>query len=48
MGEFYVAEAARGFRWDDPLFQVQWPARPAVISERDRSYPDFDPAAFDG
>ena len=32
---------ARGVRWDDPAFKVEWPQRPAVISERDRRYPDF-------
>jgi dTDP-4-dehydrorhamnose 3,5-epimerase len=32
---------ARGVRWDDPAFNVEWPRRPAVISERDRTYPDF-------
>jgi len=48
MGEFYVAEAARGFRWDDPFFAIAWPSPPSVISDRDRTYPDFDPAAFDG
>jgi dTDP-4-dehydrorhamnose 3,5-epimerase len=37
----YVADAARGFRWDDPLFAIAWPATPAVVSERDRSYSDF-------
>ena len=48
MGDFYVAEAARGFRWDDPFFRIGWPATPLVVSERDRGYPDFDPARFDG
>ena len=48
MGEFYVAEAARGFRWNDPLFGISWPASPTTLSERDRTYPDFDPATFDG
>jgi dTDP-4-dehydrorhamnose 3,5-epimerase len=37
----YVAEAARGARWDDPAFAITWPALPTVISERDRSYPDL-------
>jgi len=41
MSEFYKPEAARGVRWDDPAFQVAWPAEPVVISERDRTYPDF-------
>jgi dTDP-4-dehydrorhamnose 3,5-epimerase len=42
----YVPEAARGVRWDDPAFAIDWPAAPAggrTISERDRSYPDFQP-----
>lgn len=41
MSEFHVPDAARGFRWNDPAFQVEWPAPVCVISNRDRSYPDF-------
>jgi dTDP-4-dehydrorhamnose 3,5-epimerase len=41
MSDFYKAEAARGVRWDDPAFQIAWPAPVQVISERDRTYPDF-------
>ena len=40
---FHHPEAARGVRWDDPAFAIDWPGRPLVISERDRSYPDFAP-----
>jgi len=40
----YVPSAARGARWDDPAFAIDWPASPNVISERDRSYPDVLPA----
>ncbi|MDQ6750175.1 MAG: dTDP-4-dehydrorhamnose 3,5-epimerase family protein [Actinomycetota bacterium] len=46
MGHGYVAEAARGVRWDDPAFGIQWPPEPPgarTISERDRGYPDFQP-----
>lgn len=39
----HVPALARGVRWDDPLFGIRWPRQPAVISERDRSYPDFVP-----
>jgi dTDP-4-dehydrorhamnose 3,5-epimerase len=42
MSEFYHPELARGFRWDDPAFQIKWPATVEVISERDRTYPDFE------
>ena len=38
---FYVPEAARGVRWDDPLFGIDWPDEPRVLSERDRAWPDF-------
>jgi len=41
MSTAYAPAHARGFRWDDPFFSIRWPAPVAVISERDRSYPDF-------
>jgi dTDP-4-dehydrorhamnose 3,5-epimerase len=43
MSEFYSPESARGVRWDDPAFQIVWPAKVDVISERDRAYADFEP-----
>jgi dTDP-4-dehydrorhamnose 3,5-epimerase len=42
MSEFYHPEAARGVRWDDPLFHINWPTQIEVISQRDRTYPDFE------
>jgi dTDP-4-dehydrorhamnose 3,5-epimerase len=39
----YAPEAARGVRWDDPAFGIQWPGEVVVMNERDRSYPDFRP-----
>lgn len=41
MSEFYNPGSARGIRWNDPRFQVAWPQQPEVMSERDRTYPDF-------
>lgn len=41
MSEFYYPEAARGLRWDDAAFQIRWPDTVRVISERDRTFPDF-------
>jgi dTDP-4-dehydrorhamnose 3,5-epimerase len=42
MSEFYHPELARGVRWDDPSFQVKWPIPVEVISERDRTYTNFE------
>lgn len=37
----YDPAAARGVRWNDPAFAIQWPLTPTVMSERDASWPDF-------
>ena len=40
---YYAPESARGVRWDDPAFGVEWPhADPRVMAERDRDYTDFE------
>jgi dTDP-4-dehydrorhamnose 3,5-epimerase len=46
MGDRYVPESARGVRFDDPAFGIDWPpvqAGERIVSERDRAFPDFDP-----
>ena len=43
MSEFYHPELSCGVRWDDPAFQIAWPGRVEIASERDRSYPNFEP-----
>jgi dTDP-4-dehydrorhamnose 3,5-epimerase len=43
ISEFYSPEHARGVRWDDPAFRIAWPPADRIISERDRTYPDFRP-----
>ena len=46
MSHEYVPESAGGVRWDDPAFAIEWPAAPArIISERDRSWPDYEPGS---
>lgn len=43
MSHEYVPAAATGVRWDDPAFGIEWPAaRARIISERDRSWPDYE------
>ena len=39
--EPYSPESERGIRWDDPKFNIPWPATPTVVSDRDASHPDF-------
>lgn len=41
MSQFYSPEHARGVRWNDPAFGIEWPAGERIIIERDRTYPDF-------
>jgi dTDP-4-dehydrorhamnose 3,5-epimerase len=41
MSEFYAPEYARGVRWNDPAFGIQWPPAERTISLRDDTYPDF-------
>jgi dTDP-4-dehydrorhamnose 3,5-epimerase len=44
ISERYEPSAAGGVRWDDPAFGIEWPkAEQRVMSEKDRSWPDFTP-----
>jgi dTDP-4-dehydrorhamnose 3,5-epimerase len=43
----YVSDAARGVRFDDPVFAIEWPAPPTgkrIVSQRDREFADYEPA----
>ena len=41
MGAPYAPEFARGVRWDDATFQIEWPIAEAIVCERDAAFPDF-------
>jgi dTDP-4-dehydrorhamnose 3,5-epimerase len=43
MGHRYAPDAARGVRWDDPAFAIEWPpvTGERTISVKDRAYADF-------
>lgn len=43
ISESYQPDHARGVRWNDPAFDIPWPPGEKILSERDRSCPDFHP-----
>lgn len=38
----HAPQHARGYRWNDPAFAIEWPLAPKVISARDAGYPWLD------
>lgn len=38
MSEFYSPEHARGVRWDNPVFGIEWALDTKIISEKDKNY----------
>jgi dTDP-4-dehydrorhamnose 3,5-epimerase len=40
---YYAPAASGGVRWDDPAFRIEWPIDPIVMSQKDRSWPNFEP-----
>lgn len=41
----YVAEAARGIRWNDPKIGIAWPLPPVALSPRDAELPLLEAVA---
>lgn len=41
MSQIYAPDCARGVRWNDPAFGIEWPAAERIMVERDQQYPDF-------
>ena len=37
----YVPGVGCGVRYDDPAFAIAWPAPVRVVSDQDRTWPDF-------
>ncbi len=42
MSEFFSPEYARGVRWNDPEFNINWPEKISIISEKDKSLGFFE------
>jgi dTDP-4-dehydrorhamnose 3,5-epimerase len=43
VSDAYAPVLERGVRWNDPYFGIRWPSSPAVLSEKDDTWPNFDP-----
>lgn len=39
---FFTPGAVRGFRYNDPVFAVQWPLAATAVSDQDRNWPLVD------
>jgi dTDP-4-dehydrorhamnose 3,5-epimerase len=42
MSAYYVPESATGVRYDDPVFKIDWPSKVTLISDKDKSWPDWN------
>ena len=43
ISEFHDPGAARGLRYDDPAFGIDWPMTPVVINARDLGFSPYAP-----
>jgi dTDP-4-dehydrorhamnose 3,5-epimerase len=43
MSDFFSPGNARGFRWNDPAFNIEWPEEIQSISDRDANLPNYSP-----
>ena len=41
VSQFYTPGSERGIHWDDPAFSIDWPIEVQIISDKDKSWPDF-------
>jgi len=42
VSQLYTPGSEKGIRFDDPAFNIQWPLEVKVISDKDRTWPDFE------
>jgi len=45
MDGFYDPGRNAGLRFDDPTVAIEWPCRPALVSQRDLNFSDFKPTS---
>lgn len=42
VSQFYTPGAEQGIRYNDPAFGIAWPLKVRVISDKDKSWPDYE------
>jgi len=42
VSQFYTPSAEKGFRYDDPAFNITWPINPEIVSEKDKAHQLFE------
>lgn len=40
--QVYTPNADTGVRYNDPVFAIEWPIEPVIISEKDANHPNFE------
>ncbi len=46
MSEYYAPDYYLGARWNDPAFKIKWPIKNPFLSEKDKSWPDYNKPKF--
>lgn len=41
VSNFYTPLAEKGFRWNDPFFNIQWPVNNPILSDKDSSWLNY-------
>jgi dTDP-4-dehydrorhamnose 3,5-epimerase len=41
ISQVYESKFSKGIRWDDKTMLIKWPLKNIIISERDKSFPEF-------
>jgi dTDP-4-dehydrorhamnose 3,5-epimerase len=45
INRLYVPGHAKGYRWNDPVLNITWPAQPECVAKADEEWPDFSHVA---
>lgn len=41
VSNFYNGSSERGIRWNDPFFDIKWPCKNPILSQKDSSWQDY-------